>query len=171
MLLKLVCEETDEPVEAEEHGIKHELLELVRDDPQFARDQLLKDLDVNLDTQELCVVVNREHSLEKMGEDPEGFGLCLRELEDARENEVHALTVSNQGVALRVGTEHSSHEGHDWRLLEVADVEARDYIVREGTVEVELHLMEVRVRIALKGCEQRMVVMLKLGVVEREIGS
>ena len=59
MLLKLVSVETDEPVETEEHRVEQELLQLIRDELKLSWDQLLEYFNINLDSYQLSVVIDR----------------------------------------------------------------------------------------------------------------
>lgn len=100
--LQVVREQTHEPLQGDQRGVKIELLEVVPDGGHYEFDHLAEEPLVDQHADHHRVVVNRQYAFDDVAENPEGFFL-VEVSQEVSADEVEALAISHGGVAFDVG--------------------------------------------------------------------
>lgn len=136
--LQVVHKETDQPLG--EHQVTAEVVrvEVLLEPGQLLAEHLLEHFQVDQHAKQVAVVVQGQDGLHDLAQGPEGF-LFRHHQQKSRSYAVPALAVANRGTSLHVGAEHIAK--CSCKFLELFLI----FLLRVGSVQVKLDLLQVRV--------------------------
>jgi predicted RNA-binding protein len=101
--------------------------------------QVVEDALVGQDAKHVRIIINGQHVLDNLYEYPEAL-LLVQMLQQIADNEIHALAVTNGRISLQERVQDIPQRAN----IFIHDV---GRVVRERALQVELYLVEARVRV------------------------